>query len=131
MSARACVVCGRPAADDHHLTGSKLDPDLTLPHCHDHHELNHDDWWTAGVGAKRPKARNDDEDTPATFLHGLYLRLRRLAMFLGRLVEAGLFLPLSSLLASALAGWAVRLRGCIDALDAGKPGWADLPGLAE
>lgn len=131
MSAPRCVVCGRPADDDHHLTGARLDPYLQLPHCHDHHELNHDDWNTAGVPAKNRGRGDQDDDQPATFLHGLYRRLRRLAMFLGRLAERGVFWPLSTLLAAALAGWALGLRRCIEALDAGVPGWWDLLGVAE
>jgi hypothetical protein len=128
MSARTCIVCGRSADDDHHLTGSVLDPMLLLPHCHDHHELMHDDWWTAGVGAKRRRGV-EMEPAPATFLDGLYLRLRRLALWLGRLAEASR--PISGPLAAAVAGWSTDLLRCLNALDAGWASWRDLPGMAE
>jgi len=125
-----CIVCGAPAADDHHLVGARIDGELTAGHCHDHHELVHDDWWTGGVGAKRSLGSQVDQDQPATFLHRLLFALRRLAMWLGRLAERGLFLPVSESLAAALARWAAGLSQCIAALDAELPGWQATPGLA-
>src|SRR5215218_1398349 len=113
MTAGACVICGQPAVDDHHLTGSRLDPALMLPHCHDHHELVHDDWNTAGVPAKNRRFNDSDDDQPPTVLHALYLRLRRLALWLARLHEGGVFQPVSGRLASALALWAIELQRCI------------------
>ncbi len=130
MSARSCIICGRPAADDHHLTGRALDPALSLWHCHDHHELAHDDWNTAGVPAKNRQRDDRDEDSPPTVLHALYLRLRRLAMWLGRLAEHGVFTPIAALLAAALARWATSLAQCIAGLDAHLPGWRTVPGVA-
>ncbi len=130
MSARSCIVCGRPAADDHHLTGARLDPELALPHCHDHHELAHDDWNTAGVPAKDRQYNDQHEETAPTVLHALYLRLRRLAMWLGRLAEHGVFAPIAGLVAAALARWASALAGCIAGLDAHLPGWRAVPGVA-
>jgi hypothetical protein len=109
MSARTCIVCGRPPDVEHHLTSSRLDPALLLPHCHDHHELIHDDWNTAGVPAKNRNRTDEDEDHPPTFLHGLYPRLRRLALWLGRLDEAGLFQPVAGLLAH---GWRAGRPDC-------------------
>jgi len=123
MTARTCILCGRRAADDHHLTGARLDPQLMLPHCHDHHELAHDDWNTAGVPAKARQRNDQDEETTPTALHALYLRLRRLAMWLGRLAEHGVFEPIAGLLAATLAGWATELAAVIDRLDGRVPGW--------
>lgn len=130
MSARACIICGRKAADDHHLTGRRLDPPLSLWHCHDHHELVHDDWNTAGVPAKNHQEDDTDEDAPPTVLHALHLRLARLAMWLGRLAEHGVFEPIAGLLAAALARWASGLARCITALDDQLPGWQHKPGIA-
>lgn len=131
MNARVCVICGRPAADDHHVTGHSLDPQLSFGHCHDHHELLHDDWNTAGVPAKS-RARDDrDEDAPPTVLHAVYLRLTRLALWLGRLAQQGVFEPIAGKLAAALARWARSLAACIAALDAHVPGWRGAPGVAD
>ena len=127
MSARACVLCGRRAHDDHHLTGRRLDPQLSLPHCHDHHELVHDDWNTAGVPAKSRGRDDDDEDDPRTLLlDALYLRLRRLGMWLGLLAEAGVLRPITEALASALAQWADELADFTASLDAQCPSWRHL-----
>ncbi len=131
MSARVCIVCGRRAVDDHHITGSRLDPRLSFWHCHDHHELSHDDWNTAGVPAKNRQRDDTDDDQPPTVLHALYLRLRRLAMWLGRLAEHGVFEPIAGRLAAALARWARSLAACIAGLDAHVPGWRAAPGVVD
>lgn len=123
MNARVCIICGRRASDDHHVTGRSLDPQLSFWHCHDHHELAHDDWNTAGVPAKKRQRDDRDEDAPPTVLHALVFRLRRLAMWLGRLAEAGVFEPIAAALASALARWAAELEACIQSLDARLSGW--------
>jgi hypothetical protein len=128
MSTRACVVCGRPASDDHHVSGRQLDPELSFWHCHNHHELMHDDWNTAGVPAKSQK-RDDDQHAPPTRLHAIQTALQRLAMWLGRLHTADICTPLLGPLAAAVERWATILRGCIDALDASQPGWRESPGL--
>ena len=130
MTAGLCVICGQPAVDDHHLTGSRLDPPLMLPHCHDDHELAHDDWNTAGVPAKNRRLNDSDDDQPPTVLHALYLRLRRLALWLGRLAEHGVWQPVSGLLAAALARWAGGLERCINGLDETAPSWRHARGVA-
>ena len=130
MTAGLCVVCGQPAVDQHHLTGWRLDPALVLPHCHDHHELAHDDWNTAGVPAKNRGWDDADQDEPPTMLHTLHLRLQRLSMWLGRLAERGLWQPVSGLLADALARWAAVLQRCINGLDSSVPSWRRASGVA-
>ncbi len=114
-----CLLCGQPSVAQHHLTGRRLDPSLATPVCHDHHYFVHDDWWTHGVGAKP----GNDEQAPPTVLHAMHLRLRRLAMFLGRLVELGLFRPLSDWLAEALSRWGDEMQSCVIRLDADGPSW--------
>lgn len=124
MSRPPCILCGRPSMEDHHVVGARVDGELTAPHCHDHHELVHDDWWTLvhddwwtlGVGAKRPRGSSVDADEPPTVLHRLCLALRRAAAWLGRLAARGRFQPLTGWLAAALARWAL-------ALQLASPGW--------
>lgn len=128
MNARVCLICGRNAHDDHHVTGRSLDPQLSFWHCHDHHELLHDDWNSAGVPAKDRQRDDRDGDTTPTVLHALVLRLRRLAMWLGRLAEAGVFEPVAAALAYALARWATELEACIHRLDAQVSGWRAVSG---
>jgi len=50
----ACVFCGGPSEYRHHPTGRDrsggyLDPDYTVPVCHDDHCLVHDDFQTLEV----------------------------------------------------------------------------------
>src|SRR4051812_34463577 len=104
MSAHVCIVCGRSASDDHHVSGRQLDQAFSFWHCHDHHELMHDDWNTAGVPAKSQK-RDDDQLTPPTRLHGMAIALQRLAMWLGRLHAAGNCGSVLGPLAAAVARW--------------------------
>jgi hypothetical protein len=130
MSARLCLICRRPGEDYHHWTGDSLDPDLGFWLCHDHHELMNDDWNTADVPAKRPRDGGEQQG-PATFLHGLQLRLCRLAMLMGRLAERGVFEPLTRALGVALARWASRLKTCLHALDEYAPGWQNASGIGE
>ena len=130
MSRPPCIVCGRPSVEDHHVVGARVDGELAAPHCHDHHELMHDDWWTLRVGAKRTGKSNIDGDQPPTALHQLYLALRRTAAWLGRLAAQGLFQPLTGWLAAALARWAFALQLAIAALDAAVPEWRTAPGVA-
>ena len=129
MTAGRCLLCGRPAVEDHHITGARLDPDLSFPHCHDHHELVHDGWWTAGVGAKRSPGSQLDQDQPETFLHALYLRLRRAALWFGSLADRDVFAPIATRIAHALARWADLLQDAIDALDGSLPQWRAIPAL--
>jgi hypothetical protein len=127
MSVR-CAYCDAEGAMRHHLTGRDpqlryLDPRLTLPLCHDHHQLIHDDLRVVGV------------DDPATgtsrrlpFVERVEWRLRRLAVALGRLARA---LPdwrwLGTLAASAKR-WADELAWDIRVRDTRDPGWRDDPG---
>jgi len=130
MTRLPCTFCGRRSVDEHHVCGRQVDAALTFPHCHDHHELAHDDWWTAGVGAKRPSGSQQDLDEPPTVLHLLHLALRRAGLWLGRLAANGLFEPLAAPFATALAGWAASLLEAMNALDAVFPQWSTLPGIA-
>jgi len=129
VTAGRCLLCGRPAVEDHHITGGRLDPDLHFPHCHDHHELVHDGWWTASVGAKRPPGSQLDQDQPETVLHALYLRLRRAALWFGHLANRDVFAPIATQIAGALARWADLLQDAIAALDLSQPQWRAIPAL--
>jgi hypothetical protein len=121
-----CLCCDRGPGRRHHLTGraadgSYLDPDLCGRLCATCHPLVHEDWNTAGVS---------DEISPDTFLDSLELRLRRTAIFLGRLA-AETPDPLGELLAAlavALACWAVGLANAMSALDDTFPTWRTTPG---
>jgi hypothetical protein len=78
---KACVFCGRlDRGQEHHPTAKDdndlyLDPDFTVPACHDHHTLVHDDYRTLGIevvtGPLSPTERHA-------------LRLRRLSVNLAR-----------------------------------------------
>ena len=80
----ACVICGSPAADLHHLTGrcadgSYLHPRLTAPLCHDDHELCGED------------LRDEDLERPCadtSEIGQLAYGIARVATFLARAVEA-------------------------------------------
>jgi hypothetical protein len=120
-----CVDCGAPAEDGHHPTGrgadlSYLDPWFKVGHCHDDHELVHDDLRSAGL-----------EVAPAgnSFLAELELGLRRVGLFLGRLPGVAVLGDLLVMLARWCASKADGLRLVITALDAGAPGWRLLPGM--
>lgn len=122
-----CVVCGGPDACRHHLTGRDaggkyLDPALRGLLCPSCHPLTHEDWNTAGVR---------DRISPATFLDSLQLRLRRTALFLGRLAPTipGPVGHLVAGLAEAMAGWATQLTIALAALDATFPTWRKTPGV--
>ena len=130
MNRPPCAFCGRRSVDEHHVCGHCVDAELTFPHCHDHHELLHDDWWTAGVGAKRASGSQQDLDLPATKLHRLYLALRRAALWLGRLAANGLFEPLAGQFAAALGRWAADLLAVMTVLDSALPQWRTVPGIA-
>ncbi len=137
MTAGKCVFCGRGTRIEHHITGRALDVNLAFPHCHNHHTWMHDDWFSAGAGAKalrveRSSVHQEDPEAverPPTVLHVLYLRLRRLGMWLGRLAAQGISPPLTEPLARSIAQWANALARCIAALDAHQPGWGNAPGI--
>ncbi len=122
MSAGGCVLCGRPCRIRHHVTQADVDGELEVDVCHSHHQLLHDDWHTLGVGAEQP---------PTNFLDRLYLRLRRLAGFLGRLVEAGWGGEFIRLLATAVGAWATGLGRRIRLLDRHCPTWRTVAGMNE
>jgi hypothetical protein len=122
-----CLFCGEADACRHHLTGRDadgkyLDPALRGPLCPSCHPLVHEDWNTAGVR---------DRITPTTFLDSLQLRLRRTALFLGRLAPTipEPFDQLLAGLAEAMAGWAAQLAIALVALDATFPTWRKTPGV--
>jgi hypothetical protein len=93
------VVCDRQGNwQHHHPTGTDwnrdyLDPDFTVPLCHDHHTLIHDDWGILGV---------EEVDEPLDGSEVVALRLRRLAITLAR-VDGD---DLVKSLAATLPGWA-------------------------
>jgi hypothetical protein len=127
MTENDCLYCGGEKTCRHHLTGRDLedvylDPDLWGRLCGSCHPLLHEDWNTADVG---------DRTSPATFLDSLYLRLRRTALFLGRLAPA-LPAPFDgpvARLAEALALWAVQLAATLTFLDSTSPTWRTTRGL--
>src|SRR6516165_530675 len=120
-----CLCCDRERGRRHHVTGraadgSYLDPELWGRQCATCHPLIHEDWNTASVR---------DEISPDTFLDSLELRLRRTAIFLGRL-SAQTPSPLGDFLdalAAAMACWAVGLANAMSALDDTFPTWRTTP----
>jgi hypothetical protein len=124
---QACLLCREPDTCRHHLTGrdaggAYLDPALQSPLCPSCHPLAHEDWNTAGVR---------DRITPTTLLDSLQLRLRRTALFLGRLAPTipGPVGQLMAGLAEAMASWAGQLALALAALDATFPTWRKTPGV--
>ena len=87
----------------HHLTGRDpqlryLDPHLTLPLCHDHHQLIHDDLRAAGVDD--PRERSAER---LCWVERVERRLRWLAIAAGRLAASKLpAIPLLARLAESL-----------------------------
>lgn len=122
MSLR-CVYCGAEGALRHHLTGRDaqlryLDPRLTLPLCHDCHQLVHDDLRTLDVDDPQDRAI---EEQPLVEL--VELRLRRLAVALGRIADALPDFTWLARLAETAKWWADHLRRDVTARDARDPGW--------
>lgn len=112
---------GDTSADmrEHHPTGSRWDPEIILPLCHDHHMLVHDDWQRAGVGP---------EVEPPTMLHVLAMTLHRWGMLIGRLAHEGRVPNLLIPLADWLTAKAEQIQRFIDGLDRGLgPTWRALP----
>lgn len=120
-----CIHCGAPAEDRHHPTGrgpdgGYLDPWFKIPHCHNDHELVHDDLRSAKL----------ENATPGdSFLEHLESGLRRLGVFLGRLPGVAALGVLLAMLARWCTDKADGLHLVISALDAGLPGWRSAPGM--
>jgi hypothetical protein len=119
-----CLLCGGPGEDRHHPTGRGhdgryLDPWFRAWLCHDDHELAHDDLRPAGL---------DSCPQSQTFLDRFAAAMRRLAAFVSRLAGGALDGFLSDL-ARWLSDRAEDLHSVIAALDAGLPGWRELPGM--
>lgn len=122
MSAR-CVWCGAQASRRHHPTGRDyagqyLDADLTVPGCHDCHELVHDDRRT--LSTQEPSAA-------LSWFDRMELRLRRGASDLARLAERHPQNPWIASFAAWLLRWADELAAGLRALDARVPGWRSDP----
>ena len=124
---KACAVCGRVGLwDEHHLTGvdhngEYLDPEMTVPLCHDHHELIGDDTKTLNI---------EVPDSPLTEIEKVALRLRRLSVSLARIGSGMDPQPIISVLLEPLTTWADTLGGAVKRLDQGLPEWRqiDMPG---
>ena len=107
-----CLLCGEPSDHQHHLTGrgvdhAQLDQTLTVPLCHDHHELVHQDLRSGGI---------DKPLQSTTPPERIARRLERVSTFLGRVYD---FFPFSwlAVAATAVRGWATELAQFITALD--------------
>jgi hypothetical protein len=103
----------------HHLTGRDhtggyLDPELTVPVCHDHHTLFHDDWHTGGVHAPSHEL---------SLIERVEWRLRRAAAGLARIPAQDDRPSLLGMLATALAAWAAELGRFRRHLDQAMPEW--------
>jgi len=119
-----CAFGDEPAELRHHPTGRDehgryLDPDLTLPACHDDHTFVHDDWRDLGIEAV---------ERPLTFFDRVETRLRRLATNCRRMDPAGVN-PFWTKLAAALVRWADEIARGTRRLDERDPGWRDDPGF--
>lgn len=122
MSAR-CIGCEAHASRRHHPTGRDfaeeyLDADLTVPVCHDDHELIHDDRRT--LGTQEPPA-------PLSWFERVELRLRRIAGDLARLAELHPDKGWLPRCARWLLRWADELANGLRAMDARDPGWRSDP----
>jgi hypothetical protein len=127
VSAR-CLRCGAAGLSRrHHPTGKDeqgdyLDPEFTLDHCHDCHELIHDDWHTAGLA-------DEAQATPQPAIVRLELGLRRLAVMLARHAEAQPTNSLWPILARLAAKWAAVVAHTVRRWDERDPDWRRDPGF--
>jgi hypothetical protein len=123
-----CRICGAAdPVDAHHLTGKAegvgyLDPGLVARLCHDDHELCHDDLRIAGVDQPLPEERGSVVERVA-------YRLRRVGLFLARVVEVAALGWLAGL-ASGVVAWAEDLESHVRYLDGVLPAWRTLGGSA-
>ena len=120
-----CIFCGRLSERRHHPTGKDehdryLDPEFTVPTCHDHHELVGDDRRTLGL---------ETSDLPLTLLDRVELRLRRMAIDAARLAQRHPENRWFALAAELAARWAGELAAFRHHLDQRDPGWRDDPGF--
>lgn len=108
-AAAACAICGKPAVDDHHVTGrgpdgAYLDPDLKTPLCHDDHELAGDDLRDEGL--EKPLCAAPG---PTVSVVKVAYRLERAAVFLVRVAEAVPLFRWLAVLAQSMRAWACEL----------------------
>ncbi len=119
-----CAVCGRQGRREHHPTGTDeegryLDPKMTVPLCHDHHYLLHDDTKTLDI---------ETPTEPLTEVDVAVLRLRRTAATLAR-IGAGIDpQPIIHMLIGPMTRWADDLDRLSERLDAQYPGWRQVAG---
>jgi hypothetical protein len=118
-----CEVCRKARRQRHHhvtgrgADGQYLDAELTAPVCHDDHELCHED------------LRNADLDRPCrarTLVERVEYRLRRMALFFGRMAEANRNDFFYGWLARRLEVWANELARHVAGLDRYFPAWRTL-----
>lgn len=122
---RLCEICGEPADHLHHPTGRDhlgryLDRQLVLPVDHDHHEFLHDDWRHENLNELRQ---------PRTIVEYVAIRLRRLAMNLGRWDQALGGNTFFGRLADAMQCWAEDLDAHVRLLDARFSAWREEEGF--
>lgn len=121
-TARGCLICGAEITEAHHptgrdLQGAYLDPRFTIPLCHDHHLVIHDDWWTLEVQDQTPR----NGGRRLTGVERVELRLRRLAIDGGRLAIADPQRGRIARLAECSKRWADELACDIAARDRRDP----------
>ncbi len=101
-----CAVCGREGNWQlHHLTGTDhqreyLDRGMTVPLCHDHHTLVHDDWKTLGI---------EEIDRALHPAEVAALRLRRCSAVLARIGSGMSPQAVVAVLLEPMARWADEL----------------------
>jgi len=113
------MFCGRPFDELHHGTGRDhegqyLDRMLVMPSDHDCHVFAHDDW---------RHEKLDELDGPHTAVEYVAIRLRRIAMNLGRIDQHSGRQTFWGLLADAMVSWAEELDAHVRALDERDPTW--------
>jgi hypothetical protein len=107
---KACVFCGRLGLwKEHHPTaqdenGLYLDSEFTVPACHDHHTLVHDDYRTLGIETVAGPLSDTDLNA---------LRLRRLNVNLARVNSPEGAMVLLRAAARFLPRWADELQGMV------------------
>jgi hypothetical protein len=115
----ACEFCGGSCDQLHHPTGRDhegryLDPMLVLRSDHSCHVFVHDDWRHEEI---------DELKQPRSIVEYIEIRLRRLAMNLGRIDQRSGGGTFWGRLAEAFMTWAEELRDHVRLLDRHYPGW--------